>query len=216
MAVYRILTKKQVRQDYQAHTWVNTYTVVSAAPFSSAERMAVADTVAPLLVTFEQHFHIEAVEFYDTQTYPVLDPPQTNIFAARPVAAQGRRPVALADSSGPAVALWLGVQPRFNAWGKKDYRYAIGKEDYEATAGDYSLRPSAHAELQAILESAKHELQPLLQADPKGLSLVVSADKAEHLPESYQARYVTDVVLRGIHVAKHRRRSAGAGRRRAR
>ena len=216
MAVYSILTKKRVRHGYHEYAWVNTYTVVSAAPFSIEEQMAVADTVAPRLVAFEQHFHIEAVEFYDTQTYPVLDPPVTNAFAGRYVSAQGLRPVAIEDSAGPAFALWLGFQPRFNYWGRKDYRYALGKDDYDSMGGDYRLRPAAHAELQAVLERAKPEIQPLLQADPQAFSLVVSADKAQHLPESYQHRYLTDVILRGVHVVKHRRRPAGAGRRRAR
>ncbi len=60
--------------------------------------------------------------------------------------------------------------------------------------------------MQAILDKAKPVLQPMLQADPNVFSLVVSADKNEHLRESYHYRYLTDVILRGIHGAKHRRR----------
>ena len=207
MAVYRILTKKRVRIQWsREYTWTNTYMVVTAAPFSSEELSMVADTVAPRLVTFERHFHIEDVEFYETQTYPVLDPPQTNTFAARSMEVQGLRPIAVSDSAGPAFALWLGFQPRMNYWGKKNYRYTVGKDEYESQGRDYRLRPSAQAQLQAILETAKPAVRPLLQADPKTFSLAVSAGKDEHLPASYQYRYLTDVILRGIHVVKARRR----------
>ncbi len=48
MAVYRILVKKRIQlQAYHFYIWANTYMVVSATPYSSEERMTVADTVAP-------------------------------------------------------------------------------------------------------------------------------------------------------------------------
>lgn len=207
MAVYRILIKKRVQSGaHRTFEWSNTYTVVSMAPFSRDETRSIADTVAPRLVEFERYFHIEDVQFWQTQTTPIVDPPVTNVFVQLPFDERGRRPIALHDSAGPTLTLLLGFEPLRNHWGKKDYRYAVGKDEYDAMPGEYRLRPESLAQFQATVRTAKTELQPLLQADSQVPSLVVSATTDEHLLESYTYRYIRNVIVQGIHTAKQRRR----------
>lgn len=210
MSVYRVIVKKQVRW----HKWTNTYIIVTHAPYSLDELLIIADTVAPRLVRFEQHFHSKEVDITETISTPILDPPVTNIFAQRPAnpdspleqSVAGLRPIAIDDGFGPMLTLMLGLQPVCNHWGSKDYRYALSRDEVKATANGYQLQPESYKVLQKVLESAKKELFPLLQASPKIPSLALAASQDAHNPQIYRYRYVKDIIIKGAHMVKHRRR----------
>ncbi len=210
MAVYRVLVKKCVCW----HEWTNSYIVITHAPYSLDELLMVADTVAPRFVTFERHFHSEDVQLTETITTPLLDPPVPNLYGQRSAnqgsmtetSVTGLRPIAVETSTGPMLTLVLGLQPVRNHWGSKDYRYALSQADVQATPDGYQIRPEAYKTLQQALTTAKRALLPLLQANPQLPSFAISASRNAHDPQVYQYRYVRDVIIKGVHVSKHRRR----------
>ncbi len=208
MAVYRIEVKKRA----QRHGWSNAYVVLTAAAYRSDELAQIADTVAPRFVAFERHFHSEEVEITETVTLPLLEPPATEI-AYRPAELHGRagrsvtglRPIAIEESAGPSLTLMLGLQPVSRHWGWKDYRYALHQGEIQASTGGYHLRPESLANWQQTLATAKRHLQPLLLADSTMPSFAVSATRNTHDPHEYQQRYVCDLLIKGVHINKHRR-----------
>ncbi len=210
MAVYRILVKKEVR----GYAWTNTYVVVTQAAHTRNEQLMIADTVAPRFVTFERVFHSEEVQFTDTITTPLLDPPATNVFTQRGAGpggalhshVAGQRPIGLAASAGPQLTLVLGLEPVRNHWGSKDYRYALSLDDLQATPRGYQFRPDASTAMQQRLARAKRELGPLLGATAAMPALAISATTQIHDPQTYGYRYVQDMIIKGIHLSKHRRR----------
>lgn len=208
MAVYRITVKKEVRR----HAWTNTYVVVTQAAHTRAEQYLIADTVALRFVAFERVFHSEEVQFTDTITTPLLDPPATNVFSQRGAGGAlhshlaGQRPIALAASAGPQMTLVLGLEPVRNHWGSKDYRYALSHDELQATFHGYQLRPDAATAMQERLDRAKRELGPLLGAPAEGPAFAISATTQMHDPQTYRYRRVQNIMVKGIHVSKHRRR----------
>lgn len=210
MAVYRILVKKQV----QWHEWTNSYVIVTSAPYSRDELLMIADTVAPRFVAFERYFHSEDVRLTETLATPLLDLLVTNIFGQRAAnrsggietSVAGLRPIAIDASTGPILTLVLGLQPVRNHWGSKDYRYALSRDEVQATPNGYQLDPEAYKEFQRTLVRAKQELLPLLQANPQTPSFAISATQNVHDPQVYQYRYVRDIIIKGVHISKHRRR----------
>lgn len=202
MAVYRILVRKRV----QTYEWSNSYTVVSNHPYARTELFAVADHIAPRLAAFEQHFHLRAVQFYDTLTTPLLATPIPNEFAQRFINGSGQRDIPVEQSWGALVTLLVGLQPVSNHWGRKDFQYSVGRTDVVSQWHGYVLRPEVQQSLQAALSVAKTQLAPLLQARPDTICLAISTSENEHEPMSYNRRYIQDVIIKGVHWHKPRRR----------
>nr|WP_139088722.1 hypothetical protein [Oscillochloris trichoides] len=208
MGVYRIQIKKQL----QRHNWTNSYIVVVNTPFDRSELERIADTIAPKILLFERIFYSEEVEMLGSETIPVCDPPEPWI-ALRYGDPHGKswqhlpglRPFAVEESTGAAITLLLGLQPVASHWGNKDYRYALHKDEIQAIAGGYQLRPESRKEMENRLIKAKSTIKDILHNDTTKPALAVSASKDAHLLETYKYRRVQDIIIKGIHISKHRR-----------
>jgi hypothetical protein len=181
-------------------------------PFSRGELEYIADHVARGLLLFERVFYSEEVEMVSSETVPVSDPPEPWI-ALRYGDPDGKshqhlpglRPFAIEESTGPSITLLLGLQPVANHWGSKDYRYALHKDDIKATTQGYQLQAASQKQMEQRLTEAKKHIQHLLHNDPTKPALAVSASKDAHVIERYKYRRVQDVMIKGIHISKHRR-----------
>jgi len=209
MGIYQVSIKKQAHH----HKWVNTYVIVIDTPCSHDELEYVADAVSPALITFERIFLSEEVEITHAETTPVCEPAEAWIAWRAGVNAAtygqgvpGLRPMAIEESMGPAITLLLGLQPVVNHWGRKDYRYALHRDDVNATIHGYQLRPEAREAIEARLAQAKASIKTLLQGDATIPSLAVSASTNAHLIETYRYRRVRNITIKGVHIKKHRRR----------
>jgi len=208
MGVYQIQIKKRL----QHHSWTNAYIIIVNTPFDRSELECIADTVAPKILSFERIFYSEEVELLGSETVPICNPPELWI-ALRYGDPQGNtwqhlpglRPFAVEESTGPAITLLLGLQPIANHWGSKDYRYALHKDEVQAIAGGYQLRADSRKEMEKRLMTAKSAIKDILHNDTTKPALAVSASKDAHLLEVYKYRRVQDIIIKGIHISKHRR-----------
>lgn len=208
MGIYQVSIKKRVH----SHEWTNAYVIVMNTLYSQDELGCIADTVAPKLVTFERFFLSEEVEIICSETVPICEPRASSTAwragdHATPNGQNvaGLRPIAIEESTGPAITLLLGLQPITGHWGRKDYRFALHRDDIEATTHGYRLRHEARMTLDTRLAQAKLSIRTLLQADEMVPCLAVSASTNAHLLESYRCRRVRDIIIKGVHINKHRR-----------
>lgn len=208
MATYQVSIRKRV----QRHEWTNQYVIVLDTAFSRDELERVADMVSPQLIAFERVFLSEEVEILHAEIIPICQPPEpwvawraanTGLRVKGNVA--GLRPIAIEESTGPAITLLLGLQPVANHWGSKDYRYALHRDEIQVTSRGYHLRAEAQKEMEARLVQAKSHIKTLLAADDTKPSLAVSATRDPHLPSTYRYRRVRNIIIKGVHIHKHRR-----------
>lgn len=186
--------------------------IVVNTPFDRSELEYIADTIAPKILLFERIFYSEEVEMLGSETISICDPPESWI-ALRYGDPHGKswqhlsglRPFAVEESTGPAITLLLGLQPVANHWGSKDYRYALHKDEIQAIAGGYQLRPESRTEMEKRLIKAKSTIKDILHDDATRPALAISASKDAHLLEAYKYRRVQDIIIKGIHISKHRR-----------
>ncbi len=203
MAVYQVSIKKRVHR----HEWANQYIIVLDTPFSRDELDYIADSVPPRLISFERIFLSEEVELLHAEITPICQPPEpwmawraADSQSHIPRSIAGLRPMAIEETTGPAVTLVLGLQPTANHWGRKDYRYALHRDEVQISSRGYHLHIHAQKEMDLRLSQAKLQIKPFLEADHMKPSLAVSASREPHLVSTYQYRRVRNITIKGVHI----------------
>jgi len=158
MAVYQVSIKKRVHR----HERANQYIIVLDTPFSRDELDYIADSVPPRLISFERIFLSEEVELLYAEITPICQPPEpwmawraADSQSHIPRSITGLRPMAIEETTGPAITLVLGLQPTANHWGRKDYRYALHRDEVQISSRGYHLHIHAQKEMDLRLSQAK-------------------------------------------------------------